>query len=69
MSITCKLEANIVLWTYGKLIQKFQNVQNVLMAQCAWWIFPLVRLQPALVYYLDHEIFPSKLLHYVTIVN
>jgi len=60
MSITFEHEANILVWTFGKLITIFWEQQYLFVVQCAWWLSAVVGLKPALRIYLDHQWFPSS---------
>jgi len=61
MSITFEHEADVLLWVFGRLINIFREKQYLFAAQCVWWLAALVRLQPALAYYFDHQEFPLEI--------
>lgn len=61
MSITFRSEADIILWTFAKLLITFKERQYLFAAQCIWWIAALVQLDPALTYLIDHQKFPSDI--------
>ena len=58
MSITFEPEADIILWTLGKLLVTFEERSYLFAAQCIWWIAALVQLDPSLRYFIDHRRFP-----------
>jgi len=55
MSITFKCEADMILWTFAKLLVTFNERQNLFAAQSIWWIAALVQLDPALRYFINYQ--------------
>jgi len=60
MSITFENEADILLWTIAKWLDRFKQRHYLYATEWIWWIVALVWLDPALLYYLEYRRFPSE---------
>ena len=49
--------ADVLLWSFAKLLVTFQERQYLFAAQCIWWIAALVQLDPALRYLINNQKF------------
>jgi len=61
MTLTLHNEADESFQSFAKLIATFQAKQYLLAAQSVWWISAIIGLQPALVFFIDNQQFPSEL--------
>lgn len=60
MTITLNNEADILLWTFIKLIATFRGKQYLFAAQRVWWISTLRGLYSALVNFIDNQRLPCE---------
>jgi len=61
MNITFQHKADMLLWTFAKLLATFEERQYLLAAQCIWWIAAFVPLDFALRYLVENRKFRSEL--------
>jgi len=60
MTITFETEADILLWAFAKFITTFHYKQYLFAAKGVWWLATMIALEPALVYLIDNQRFPSE---------
>jgi len=60
MSITFNCEADILLWTFPKLLNTCEERKDTFVIHCVWWLATLVQLDSALRYWIEYHQFPSE---------
>jgi len=60
MTITFENDADLLLWTFVKLLVTYKQCQYLFATQCIRWILASVQLYPALGYYLEYQKFASE---------
>ena len=52
-------EYNIILCTFSILLDQFKKEDQIIAAQCIWWLASIIEVTEILIYYRQYRLFPS----------
>jgi hypothetical protein len=62
MAITFENDNDVIVYALEKIIVYARRTQQILMAQCVWWLASIIGLEPGLITRIDN-------LHGRTVIN
>jgi len=60
MTISFENDNDVMVYALDKIIAFARNNQYIILAQCVWWIFSIIRLQARLVTHMKHLLIRSE---------
>jgi hypothetical protein len=56
MTITCEDDNDIIIYALERIVSSARKSQQIFVAQCVWWLVPVIGLEQGLVRHIDNLI-------------